>query len=216
VKTKEFVMLEKRLLPDLPGFAIKGALLFIPPVEHTLRGFHFEGSDFDKTSFYVWRFFLPLTVPRNHLSFSFGNRLRIRGADRWSAEEPDFERILTKTMQDEVPLLKKLKRLEDVLEALRLLKESSKDPYKHEAFAYILARAGDIGAAEKALENLLRLLDPSVQWQRDMGNRAQLLRTKLQLSPEQAMHQLRDWEAESIRNLGLQNYHEQGHAELIS
>jgi hypothetical protein len=49
--TREFVSLEKSLLPELPGFAIKGPLMFIPPAERLLRGISFEGSSFDKTSF---------------------------------------------------------------------------------------------------------------------------------------------------------------------
>jgi hypothetical protein len=207
-------MLEKRLLADLPGFTIKGALIFIPPVEHTLRGFHFEGSDFDKTSFYIWRFFLPLTVPQNHLSFSFGDRLRIKGADRWSVKDSNFEKILADAMKDEIPCLNKLKRPEDVVEELMRLKDASKNPYINEAFAYMSARSGNFRAATEALENLLALLDPSVRWQRDMADRAQLLRRTLQLGSDQVMHQLKDWETESILNLGLEKYRKEKTSEI--
>jgi len=202
-------MLAKRLLADLPGFAIKGALMFIPPVEHTLRGFHFEGSDFDRTSFYIWRFFLPLTVPQHHLSFSFGDRLRIKGADRWSVKDSNFEKILADAMKYELPCLNNLKTPEDVVEELRRLNDGSKNPYLHEAFAYMLARLGEINAAADALEKLLALLNPSVQWQLDMANRARLLRTNLQLGADEVLRQLKDWEIESIRNLGLEKYREE-------
>ena len=55
MRAKDFVTLEKRLLPNLPNFTIKGPLLFIVPIGHTLRGFHFDGSSFDKKAFYVTR-----------------------------------------------------------------------------------------------------------------------------------------------------------------
>jgi hypothetical protein len=48
VTTKEFVAIEKRLLPDFPGFAVKGTLMFIQPLGNTLRGFHWEPSAFSK------------------------------------------------------------------------------------------------------------------------------------------------------------------------
>ena len=87
--TKEFVSLEKRLLPELPGFAIKGPLMLIRPVECMLRGISFEGSSFDKTSFYVTMFVMPLCVPTNHLYLNFGSRVRrAEGGDRWSIGMP--------------------------------------------------------------------------------------------------------------------------------
>ena len=83
--TKEFIALEKSLLPDLPDFAVKGPLMFIPPAERLLRGISFEGSSFDKTSFYVTVFVMPLCIPTKHLYFNLviasgTKRARIAGA----------------------------------------------------------------------------------------------------------------------------------------
>ena len=89
--TKEFVSLEKSLLPEFPGFAIKGPLMFIPPAERLLRGISFEGSSFDKTSFSVSMFVMPLCVPTKHLYLNFGNRVRHKGGgDRWNMEMPNL------------------------------------------------------------------------------------------------------------------------------
>jgi hypothetical protein len=59
MNTKEFMELGKHLLQYFPGFTLKGKLLFMSQVEHTLRGFYFEPSAFDKKSFYINVFFQP-------------------------------------------------------------------------------------------------------------------------------------------------------------
>jgi hypothetical protein len=98
--TKEFVALGKSLLPKLPGFAVKGSLMFIPPVECVLRGIHFDGSSFDKRSFSVTTFALPLCVPTNHLYLNFGTRVRHKGGgDRWSMRTPDLREELATALK---------------------------------------------------------------------------------------------------------------------
>jgi hypothetical protein len=103
VTTREFVAIEKRLLPNFPGFAIKGALMFIQPLGDTLRGFHWEPSGFSKKEFYVNAFFLPLYVPTKHLHFTFGHR--IGSTKRWSADRSDLETALSSEMQKEASFL---------------------------------------------------------------------------------------------------------------
>src|ERR1700730_11760587 len=106
MKTKEFVAIEKALLPELPDFAIKGSMMLMRPVEYVLRGICFEGSDFDKTSFCVNVFALPPCVPTKHLYFIFGSRLRIAGADRWNANDPDVIAELGEAIRrDAMPFL---------------------------------------------------------------------------------------------------------------
>jgi hypothetical protein len=210
MKTRDFVALEKHLVPRVPGFSIKGSLFFIAPVGHTLRGFSFEGSSFDKTSFYVWHFFLPMCVPRKYLSFNLGDRVRNTKSEGWSSEETNLEAKLTLAIQREAQFLTALKTPEAVVQALKSLVRNSKDPYGHEAFAYMLARAGDTDAAIRALDHLLSLLNPTVSWQQEMALRAQMLKTKLVANPPEAADQLAVWEAESLHNLGLEEFRHQG------
>lgn len=201
---KDFVALEKRLIPSLPQFIIKGPLMFIAPLGHTLRGFYFEGSDFDKTSFYVNVFFLPLCVPAEQVSLNFGDRLRIEGSDRWSVSDPDFETTLGTEMQNAARSLTALRTPEDVVETLKSRVRYSSDPYIYEAIAYMLARQGKREAALDALDGLVKMLDPSIQWELNMASRAHCLKTKLVESPGQAKKQLDAWESETVRNLGLE------------
>src|SRR5262249_40856150 len=117
MKTRDFVKIEKRLLSTLADFTVKGPLLFIVPIEHTLRGFHFDGSSFDKNAFYVSAFFMPLCVPRTHLHLTFGHRVRSRTGEGWNADEADFETVLKSAIQREAPLLLTLQTPMDVAQA---------------------------------------------------------------------------------------------------
>src|SRR5215469_13812914 len=134
MKIKDFVALEKRLLPALPGFAIKRDLMFIPPVDHTLCGFSFESSGFDKAAFYVGAFFLPLCVPRKYFSFNLGHRV----GSGWEISNPALECELASAMQKDAQFLSSLKTREDVVEAIKLRVAASKNLYGHEALAYML------------------------------------------------------------------------------
>ena len=50
----------KQILLKHPDFQNKGLLVFAKPLNGVLRGFYFEGSDFNSSSFYVWAFVQPL------------------------------------------------------------------------------------------------------------------------------------------------------------
>lgn len=200
---KEFIALEKRLLPSFPGFTISGRLTFISPVGHTLRGFNFEPSGFDKRGLYLTMLFLPLCIPRKHLSMEFGKSLRGTG---WNADDPSLESKLVAVMQNEVPFLKSLRTPRDVLEAVKSVKRTFKDPYKYEAIAYMLIRTGEVTEGIGALDELLNLLDPAISWQSEMADRARALLSLLVQSPSDAQNQLGSWEAESVRNLGLEAF----------
>ena len=176
--TKDFVAIEKRLLPDFPGFAVKGALMFIRPLGNTLRGFHWEASAFSKRDFYVNMFFLPLYVPAKHLHFTFGHR--VGRNKRWSADSPNLESALSSAMQKDVLFLNSLKTPKDVAEALEPLTKPNKvayvNPHCYEAFAYALAQAGEITAAGDAINTLLNKTNLTVDWESEIASRAQLIR----------------------------------------
>ncbi len=212
MKTKEFVDLEKRLLPNFHGFTIKGKLLFISPVKNTLRGFYFEPSAFTGKNFYVNRFFLPLCVPAKRVHFTFGHR--IGSEKRWSKDDPTFDTDLTSEMLKEVPFLTSLKTPKDVARALEPLTKRP-NPHCHEAFAYTLIQAGETRAAAEVLDALLKLTDTTVSWQQEIALRAQLVRNMLLKSPEEAQKQLALWESETASNLGLEMFR-QSSANFIS
>lgn len=203
---KEFVAIGKRLLPDFPGFALRGTLMFVQPLGNTLRGFHWEPSAFSKTDFYVTVFFLPLYVPTKHLHFTFGHRVgRNR---RWCSGSLDLERSLGLEMQKEVPFLNSLKTAKEVAKALEPLTKPNEagivNPHCYEAFAYSLVQAGEIAAASNAIDKLLSNVNLAVGWESEIASRAQQIRNAILKHPENAQELMAVWESETIRNLKLQ------------
>ena len=81
---------------------------------------------------------------------------------------------------------------------------AAKSPHVQEANAYLLARSGEVNEASKSLDELLYLLNLDIPWQAEMAARAQNLKLLLANGPEDAEAKLQAWEAESIRNLGLE------------
>lgn len=200
---KQFVALEKELLSSLPGFSIRGSLMFLPPVEELVRGFSFEGSSFDKTSFYVSVFVLPLCVPTEYLYFNFGNRVRHgRGADRWSIDRPHLLEELGAALKGQaLEFLRPIELLYDFVKVAKSFPLSN--PHTRQAIAYALIRVGEFKKGASVLNELLRQLDLKSDWQREMAERAESLRGKLILNPAEAQRQLETWEAQSAKDLGF-------------
>jgi len=88
---KELEAIGKRLLPDLFGFVVRGPLLVMKPLGHTLRAIYLSGS-IDPRSFYVQILLQPLFVPSEHVFFNVGWRLRggSGGSDSWDADAPNL------------------------------------------------------------------------------------------------------------------------------
>ena len=70
--SKQIGSLGRALSSEFTNLVCKKSLLYIRPVDRLLRGVCFEGSSFDRSSFYATMFATPLCVPTEHL-FSFQN-----------------------------------------------------------------------------------------------------------------------------------------------
>jgi hypothetical protein len=203
LKSKDFAQLAKQLLPDFPGFAVLGPLMYMRPIGHTLRGFCFESHSYEAKLFYVWVFFLPLFVPTKHIGFSLGNRIAGRDGERWSADAPNVVSDLRFALQrDGLPFLRGLGSAREVAYAAEGLGRSQ-SLHVQQAIAYALAYVGAREEAGKALDRVISMVDDAVPWQRDIGNRAVDLKVKASTNPVEAMRQLDAWKAESLRDLKL-------------
>ena len=89
MKNSEIAAIQRGLLPDLPGFAQKGQMLFVSPVGHTLRGIFFDRAT-NPRGFYVQILIQPLCVPEEHIIFNLGWRLRHGRTDGWNADDPQL------------------------------------------------------------------------------------------------------------------------------
>jgi hypothetical protein len=181
--------------------------MFVSPVKHVLRGISFEGSSFDKESFYATVFVLPLCVPTRHLYFNFGDRIRgVAGGDRWNGNAMDALLELRDAIKrDALPFLSRVESLHGFIELAQAF--SMQNPHTSEAIAYAWARSGEVTRANEELNRLARLLDLKIPWQREMAERAGTLKVKL-ANPADAQRQLEAWEAETLQNLGLKKFRE--------
>lgn len=205
MKKKQFESMCRNILPDLPGFACKGWLLYAHPVSHILRGFCCDGSSFDPSIFTVTVFVLPLYVPTTHLHFNMGNRLKDeRGCDKWwNIQEPDLAKKLLNSIQREgLPFLDGVRQPSQMVALVERLPGNT-NPHSLEAIAYSLAMAYDYVAAETALDRLVKALDVKIGWQAEMMERAKQLGEKLNTDPQGVKRLLTEWEQATVKNLGL-------------
>jgi hypothetical protein len=216
MKKKEFEAIGKRLLPYLPGFAVKGTLLFMRPIGHTLRAVFFDRS-IDPRKFYVRIFIQPLFVPSQHLYFNIGWRLG-GGSHTWSADASNLIAELGAGLKREaLPFLSRIHSPQDVAEAAgsihpiqgpaaqQTVSYVGRDEATQQAIAYALARGGDLQRGSEALDHLIELCG-DLAWQREMAARAQTLKSQLVSDPAAAQKQLDTWELDTAKTLGLEEF----------
>ncbi len=203
---KEFAAITRALQPCLQDFVVKVPLVFIPPARPILRGLCFDRSD-DKRYFYLEAFVLPLFVPTEDIYFNFGDRVRNRvGSGRWNADEPNLlQELETAVVDQALPYLREFEAPRDLVK-LSEFGEAEETLHETEAIAYALAFDRKAAASIATLDRLLSKLDRTSHWQEAMAKRAELLRADLLDDPAKAQRRLAAWEAETIRNLKLEEF----------
>jgi len=200
VTKNDFLKLERRLLEYIPGFELRGGWMFIPPAEPVLRGIQFDGSSFDKVSFSVTTFLMPLCLPTSHLWLNFGHRIQ---PDRWKAVPDPVEELGPALKAQAMPFLSSTRTLWEFVKVVRA--DYFDTPRENQAIAYALIRSGRVAKGRAALEHLLEQLDLSIGWQRDLAIEADRLKGMLESDPAAAINQLKTWEFETQQHLGLVN-----------
>ncbi len=147
---KEFQKILNDALPVSRGFAVRGGLAFIKPVESVLRGICCERS-IDPDSFYVWVFVQPMYVPSDHIFFNFGWRV----GEVWMRGDPELIPRLKKSICERA-----MPFLEFANEPKHLPMAAEKwnqihDPVVMQIVGYSYAKIGDV---EKACEVLERFV----------------------------------------------------------
>lgn len=201
------------LLPSLPGYRVRGSLLYAEPVEDLLRGFLFETSAFDRTALHVTAFVQPLYVPAQYLVLTFGERLG-GGAKRWrpvgEQEEEVMRDLLLEIKKTGLPFLNRIKTPADLArQASMEARRAPDNPVILEVEAYSLVLVGrdhDARALLERIEQLARDLlqaNPLAGWLEVVGARAKLLRETLARDHAEAVAFLDQWRVETLTALGL-------------
>lgn len=206
MKSKDFSALGKKLLPYLPDYRVRGALIFAEPIGHILRGIAFDSSSYSATSFYIHVFFQPLCVPSNFMHLTLGHRVRdMKNIDGWDSERPDLvadigEALVAKAL----PFLNRVETLEGAAEAAEEM--GSGNSHVAEAAALCRALAGDTHTALLSLEKIPEGLNRNIAWQDEQATRIEQFQTLLRRDPVGAKKQLLLWEAETAQKIGLGSF----------
>jgi hypothetical protein len=212
MKNREFEIIGKNLLPHLPGFVVRGPMVFMHPIGDMLKGLYFDSSSHNRKGFYVEVFVLPLFVPTDMVYFNYGKRLSGAGA-QWNARDPNLMNELVKSIQkDAIPFFDNVSTIQGVVEYVRPMAVPNAignvNLHSHEALAYTLIKANNIKDAFTVLNQIQETSSKSpAEWELEIKVRARLLQEKLLQSPEAAFEQLETWKAETIRKLGLEKYY---------
>jgi hypothetical protein len=216
MKTSEFDKLAReQLRPLLPGFEAAKGLLFEAPIEDLLRGFTFQGSSYDRTSFYLVAFVQPLYVPSDEELPTFSERSpRLASTDALDDIRSFVEGSGRK-------FLERLRTPTDLADWLEREEAGHKpDPFALEALAYSALLAVRSEDAEQWLEVAAKTAEEYVRDDLDEGlyakdeehplqavlERTAQVRDALDASANEALALLERWREETARKLGLSKH----------
>jgi hypothetical protein len=198
------------LLPRLPGWEVRGKLLYLREPADILRGVCVDSSAFSANAVYVEIFAMPLYIPTDHLYFSYGNRLTdSNNWKQWSVDPEypvEFVRDLLNALEpDGMGFLDQFRTPElfvDYLDRTPGLNDFSRLKTK----AYSLAYLGRDREADGLLVSLIAEANAAVKespWAKNIAEHAQLLRTTIGQGPEAVRSTMADWVKESRTKLKL-------------
>jgi hypothetical protein len=216
MKTSEFDKLAReQFLPLLPGFEGAKGLLFEKPIGDLLRGFTFQGSSYDRTSFHLVAFVQPLYIPADEEMPTFSER---------------SPRLASTNALDDIrsfidgpgrKFLEGLRTPGDFADWLEREEAGHKpDPFALEALAYSGLLADRVDDAERWLEAAATSADAYMRDDVDEGlyakdeehplqavlQRTAQVRDALDSGAEEAIALLERWREETARNLGLSKH----------
>lgn len=217
MKGREVERLARRhLLPVLPSFLARGALVYRPPAGYLLQAVLFDTSDFTSSRIFVTAFVQPLLGPYEHLTLSYGFRL---GRDSWDVNEDDpddtFAAIAIEVQRDAVPFFAQAADLDRFCDLIPqwanerprkvMRSHSVDDPVIVEDLAYAAIVRGDGDAAASLLRDAITLETENGEYRDD--SRITELRRMLEILEEQGLDpvhaQLDEWRKRTIASLKL-------------
>lgn len=156
-------IVETLLLPSFVEFSVKRQLMYRKPIGPVLQGFFFEDSEYQIDEVYVWAFVLPLYVPRKHLAFTFGRRLRHRksllsSTETWKLSSASIEAevdSLRRSMKKEgLVFIDRLSSPTKIANSLDSVTGLHDNLFVEQAQAFSLAKINELDRARRALTSL--------------------------------------------------------------
>lgn len=197
MKKSDFAKIGKQLLDLMPRYTVKGDLVYGLTDYRLLCGMSFEGSSFNKETFFVNYFVMPLAKPTQFLYFNFGDRLRDRrGTDGWSATQIDLiEELRIAVKSQFVPWISIFESPREATSLINKWADEAQNYRIWETGAVLLASYGDIGGAVVLIDRFFEVCDFSMPWHRYVAEHLDELKKACMESP-QALETLLDSRAE--------------------
>lgn len=206
----------KYFLPDLPGFNIKGHLVYHQNLYDILRGFYFESSAFSGNTFTIEVFVQPLYVPNESVIFTFGDRLGFitKQKDIWwnfdeSREYEISQEILSMMIGSGLPFLEERESVKKFLQCYQNI-DVNANKHRVEAIGYSYIMNNEYAKATNLLSSLNDILSqdiqkhPEITWMKNLQCRVQMILGYLQHQEyASAEQQLNEWKSYTLSNLNL-------------
>jgi len=217
VKNSEFEKMSKEyLLPSLPGFTVKGDMLFENPLGMILHGICYERSGFDKNIFRVEVIAQPLYIPSDFISYGIGQDLNYiktrKQLQKWWTVEDGISTIMKEIREMflgvGITWLNKYATPYDI--ATKVNKEfTPDDPHIMRRIAYSWILCGEKRKAKETLLSLSKGLSSDrwhAPWEYEMANEVEMISRLLESDIELAQQKMMEFRKFSIDGLKLQQW----------
>jgi hypothetical protein len=182
----------KLLHKSLPALKKGNDVLFVPPVEHVLRGFALEADFETKGAFYLWRVVMPLYRPPAFLILNYSDRLL--GGEKVSVLDADLDRTVervARVISGELDYLNRFRTPQDFLQKVDWNSLPATPNYRLDmALTHYMVR--NISACLQNLEQLASAKF-SPRWAENV-RLAQELAQELKAGPAAFDLRIKDWE----------------------
>lgn len=193
------------LLPELPGFAVKGDLIYRVTVGRVLNAITFDSSGFSPRVFYPNAFVQPLYVPLDFITMTLGKPF----LGHWEFQPGNqalADRLLQSIKTEGMPLLQALGTPEKIAHHAEKMK-STENHYVRQATAYSMVLVGEEREAIKRLDELLVMLEKMAsgiqKWALDVHREVAHFRGIVLRDPDEARTLLLQWGEETRTKLKL-------------
>ena len=206
----------RHLLPVMPGFVVRGALVYRPPCDYLLHAVAFDTSGFTSSRIFVEAFVQPLYHSYDHLTFTYGFRL---GDDFWEIDEADPDRAFVAIAEEvrihALPFFEEVPDLDRFCAVVpewekeqprRIMQYNSlDDPVVLEDLAYAAILRGNKNRAAELLEEAIASENESGEYRNDdlVADLEHLLSLLQGPGLEAAQAQLEEWHALNVQRLKL-------------
>lgn len=216
MKGREFERLVKPHLEEwLPGYSIRGALIFKTPIQGLLRCCIWQTSGFSADRGDLVVFVQPLYIPDGSLALTDGNRFNpptktwIADANNPAQFLADLPAALASGKADMHEGLPDLPAYIRFLEAKRARPRAHLNSHLAERLAYTLVIVGRYDEAIPLLQDVVDQTaedPPKPAWPHVVAARCALMRDLIRQDPALALEQLRQYRRETLAALDLEKW----------